>query len=297
MIMQILFATDGSDSAAHARDFLQALPLPAGARIHLLCVIDDPAAPAPFGEGAMATWQVLAQMRVAAREWAGETLRKDAGTLAAAAEITTEVRDGDPAREIIAAAGEVGADLVALGATGATGLAGLLLGSVARNVAKHCARPVLLARAPRSGIRRVVLATDGSERAGHAAAFAGRLPLPPAAEITVVHVVRPYQPFAGLFPTDRQEFDAAVLEVRREQRAAAEALVSSAAGLLPEGKRAVTAVREGDPAAEILSLAGEIQADLIIAGARGASLIEGLVVGSVADRLLKEAPCSILIIH
>ena len=36
---------------------------------------------------------------------------------------------------------------------------------------------------------------------------------------------------------------------------------------------------------------------LIIAGARGASMIKGLLVGSVADRLLKEARCSVLLVH
>ena len=41
----------------------------------------------------------------------------------------------------------------------------------------------------------------------------------------------------------------------------------------------------GDPATEILALAEERQADLILAGARGASFVEGLLMGSVADRL------------
>jgi nucleotide-binding universal stress UspA family protein len=53
----------------------------------------------------------------------------------------------------------------------------------------------------------------------------------------------------------------------------------------------------GDPATEILRVAEERNADLVVAGARGVSLIERLLVGSVADRLLKEAPCSVLIVH
>jgi nucleotide-binding universal stress UspA family protein len=53
----------------------------------------------------------------------------------------------------------------------------------------------------------------------------------------------------------------------------------------------------GDPADEILRLAEEREADLIVAGARGVSFLERLLVGSVADRLLKYADCSVLIVH
>ena len=66
-------------------------------------------------------------------------------------------------------------------------------------------------------------------------------------------------------------------------------------------------MREGDPAQEILKLGAEpepvtsakpeVEADLIIAGARGVSLLERLTVGSVADRLLKHAPCSVLLVR
>jgi nucleotide-binding universal stress UspA family protein len=56
-------------------------------------------------------------------------------------------------------------------------------------------------------------------------------------------------------------------------------------------------VRTGNPATEILELAERRRADLIVAGARGVSLLEGLLVGSVAERLLREARCSVLIVH
>jgi nucleotide-binding universal stress UspA family protein len=63
------------------------------------------------------------------------------------------------------------------------------------------------------------------------------------------------------------------------------------------GRCAQAEVRRGDPAAEILKLAEERGADLILAGARGTSLLQGLFVGSVADRLLQQARCSVLIVH
>ena len=62
-------------------------------------------------------------------------------------------------------------------------------------------------------------------------------------------------------------------------------------------EQASAVVRVGDPADEILHLATEQDADLILCGARGVSLIRGLLVGSVADRLLQSAATSVLIVH
>jgi len=86
--------------------------------------------------------------------------------------------------------------------------------------------------------------------------------------------------------------------VRERRLNVATAFVDRAHAELEGARRHASAlVMEGDPAEEILSLAQEPRADLIILGARGASLIRGLVVGSVADRVLKSAPCSVLIVH
>jgi nucleotide-binding universal stress UspA family protein len=46
-----------------------------------------------------------------------------------------------------------------------------------------------------------------------------------------------------------------------------------------------------------LKPAAERQADRVIAGARGASLIHGLLMRSVSERRLTEAPCSVLIVQ
>jgi nucleotide-binding universal stress UspA family protein len=64
--------------------------------------------------------------------------------------------DGDPAEEIIKMADEIGADLIAMGSHGHTGLVHYFLGSVARKVLGGSSRPVLIVRsgeatAPRHG--------------------------------------------------------------------------------------------------------------------------------------------------
>jgi len=53
---------------------------------------------------------------------------------------------------------------------------------------------------------------------------------------------------------------------------------------------------EGDPATEIVRYAGEAGMDLIVMGTHGRTGLERLLMGSVAERVLREAPCSVLVV-
>ncbi|HEY4632549.1 MAG TPA: universal stress protein, partial [Candidatus Limnocylindrales bacterium] len=66
--------------------------------------------------------------------------------VAAGLEATAERRDGEPAREILAAAVATGADLIVVGTHGRTGLARLAKGSVAGKVLHHASCSVLIVR-------------------------------------------------------------------------------------------------------------------------------------------------------
>jgi nucleotide-binding universal stress UspA family protein len=213
-------------------------------------------------------------------------------------EVTGAVRSGARAFEIIQAAEEFNADLLVFGAQGLSRLEAFFIGSIARNVARHARCPVLVAREPKQDLRQVVLAVDQSEHASQAADFTARLPLPGASEVTLVHVVRPYQPYPRLVPDDPAGCQREIETVRRKLHHMATELVElTRLQVETAGKRVTTAVRDGDPAAEVLKLAAEQNADLIIAGARGTSFIQGLLVGSVADRLLTSSECSVLLVR
>jgi nucleotide-binding universal stress UspA family protein len=296
--MRILYATDGSEASAAARRFLNALPLPAGTEIRIVSVVVQPP---PFGspmvDPVVGTWAAMEPLMEQEAELADAALAQAQADLQRpGVAITTQARVGDPAWQILAEADEFAADLLVLGSRGLTGVDGFLLGSVARNVAKHSGRPALIAREPKHGVRSVVLASDGSEHARHAAAFAGRFPLPEGAEVVLLHVVRPHT-MRSLLPAHREGHVDAATEIDRRQREAAEALLAAARTELGERIPVQTTIRDGDPATEILRCAADHKADLVIAGARGVSLIQGLITGSVADRLLKEAECSVLIVH
>ena len=285
--LRVLFATDGSAEADKALRLLRKLSLATGSSIHVLTVT------------AGAEWTMPEWFLAGEHAWGNKVSTKVAGELQQpGVSVEATSRSGAAAYEIIEAAEEHQVDLVVVGSQGLSGLAGFFLGSVARNVAKHARRPVVVARDLRHDLQRVILAVDGSTHGVQAARFAARLPLPEESVIQVVQVVFTHQPYAVVAPEFLVEYSAAMTEAERQEKVEAEALTRSICDrLISSGKQAEPHVLRGDPADEILKLAQQNETDLIIAGARGVSLIEGLMVGSVADRLLKRAPCSVLLVR
>jgi nucleotide-binding universal stress UspA family protein len=53
---------------------------------------------------------------------------------------------------------------------------------------------------------------------------------------------------------------------------------------------------EGDPAAEIARFAADAAIDVIVIGTHGRTGVDRLVMGSVAERVMREAPCSVLVV-
>ncbi len=56
-------------------------------------------------------------------------------------------------------------------------------------------------------------------------------------------------------------------------------------------------VQEGEPGSEIVSFARREDVDLIVMGARGLGFVQGMLIGSVTDAVLKSSPCPVFVIH
>lgn len=282
--ISVLFATDGSAAAHAAEEFLQQLPLPAGSIIEVLTVIK--------GVDRLPTWCLEAS-----NTWGEGVVRRTSEELSRpGVTVRTATRTGTRACEIIEAADEARVDLLVIGSQGHTALEAFLIGSITQNVARHARCSVLVARKPLHDLRSVVLAVDSSAYAAQAVTFTTHLPLPADTEVVVAHVNPALNPAPSLYSSDLSVFERALEEERRQIHEAGIELVEQACRRLTDtGLRATTAVPEGDPATEVLKLAEEREADLIITGARGVSLIQSLLMGSVADRLLRSARCSLLV--
>lgn len=304
-LLRVLLATDGSPAAEAAISLAAALPLLHGASFRAVSVLRRWDAPLPqlpqhqAGE--------LTALEGAEREAAKVALQTATEQLDGLdRRIDARLLEGEPAHAILAAAEEFSADLIAIGSRGLTGLEGFLLGSVARNVAKHAHCSVLVAHALAVGseaetpaptsIRSIVVGVDGSAGGGQALELLAGLDWPATTRITLAHVTHRANPYHFLPPGNPDAFQREIETVRRGHWATARALLEPARQRLERAElSAETEIREGDPANELMTLAREREADLILCGARGTSLIQRLLVGSVADRLLRGARIPVLL--
>jgi nucleotide-binding universal stress UspA family protein len=77
-----------------------------------------------------------------------------------------------------------------------------------------------------------------------------------------------------------------------ELLAAAKATVTAHASLAD----VVLVAREGDPAEELLEVARAASADLVVVGRRGKDFVARTLLGSVATRVVEQAPCDVLVV-
>ncbi|MBE7560112.1 universal stress protein [bacterium] len=137
-------------------------------------------------------------------------------------------------------------------------------------------------------LRKILVAYDGSKSAARAFDFALELARQFSADLIVLSVARPPDP-PTMVETSAM-LDSATEHFERQFvafRAAAEA-----AAVVMESRVVV-----GHPAEQIVHMAAEEKADLIVMGHRGKSVMERWLLGSVSKRVLSYAPCSVTVVR
>jgi nucleotide-binding universal stress UspA family protein len=216
--------------------------------------------------------------------------------------IQFDIGEGSAANEILARAAAMPADLLVMGTHGRSGFERLVLGSVTEKVLRKAACPVL--SVPRSVpdvvpvppvlFKRILCAVDFSDCSMHALNYAMSLAQEADAHLTVMHVIElppdapDLQETVAGGPRSLQEYIAAVEEDRRARLNVA----------VPETVRAYCTVDSvlvaGRPYREILSVATEQQAELIVIGVRGRGAADLLFFGSTAQHVVRQASCPVL---
>ena len=200
-----------------------------------------------------------------------------------------------PADGVLQCARDVGADLVVVGTHGRRGLDHLLLGSVARDVVRRSPTPVWVvpdrAGAPRPD-RPVVVAVDLSASTVPLLRLGGDVARAHGTSVVPVHV-RALSPDALVEPAASVAAarGAAAPLSRLDARAAVAAAVREAGVEVGE---ADTWVVPGAPGRSIVSVADQAGAGLIVTGTHGRTGLDRLRLGSVADYVLRHAPCAVL---
>ncbi len=231
----------------------------------------------------------------AARNHAREALRKQVARVKVTCgqvRLETAPAAGPVYAEIVRRAEEGGYELVVVGGHGASGLARVLLGSVADKVVRFAHSPVLVARKPAAS-GGVIVGSDLSAGSKLALTTAAREAARRKARLTVIHCLG-YPPelmgfgFAPLVPAPPPLPASRATQVQ----AARERLERELAEANIEAK---VVVDEGEPAASIVRLAETEPTELVVVGASGKTALARMLLGSVAAAVTHRAPCPVLV--
>ena len=143
----------------------------------------------------------------------------------------------------------------------------------------------------------VIVATDGSKQSLAAARqLKGFADPAKISEVSVMAVISPLAsvPFANELsdPLDRQSDDPTALSFRDEAQDAIGVVAAEFDGWGPKVSRKL---RSGSPAAEIVKVANEVNADLIVVASGSRGLSDTILLGSTASRVQHSAPCPVLV--
>lgn len=299
-VQKIIVPIDFSTMSLQAIQIARQLAGRFGASIHLAHVrhlnyaTDFMAPVPPILEFSFTTYEQDAQ-QTALKEL--KKVARECGVSSA----TCDVLSGAPAfDEICRLAQAVRADLVVMPTHGRTGLKHVFLGSTAERIVQHSSCPVLVARGDplhtnngsRSRIKSILVPVDFSKcsREGlrYAIAFANEF----GAKVILLHAT-----YLGYVYSSE---GTAIYDVPSIQKAARK----TAEQKMREFVRAVkfgdvkyeTVFTEGSPVLDICAFAKEHHVDLIITSTHGFTGFTHVLIGSIAEQVVRHAPCSVLVV-
>ena len=294
MISTALVPLDGSPSAEQAIPYAQAL-LPDGGEVKLFQVVPEPD---PLLTPLL--WVVEEGLSVAEKDVVPRELeRAKERVVDRRLSWTTKVAYGDPADQILQAIARDAIDLIVMTTHGRGAIGRTMFGSVADRLARASPVPVLLVRpqpveaSSTVDIKRLLVPLDGSELAEGALPVAIELakrlhvPIHLVRAIDLAYFLAPMSPMgvsAGVY-------DETVADVRSEIRSYLEGVV---ARLREQGVAADWTMLEGSPYVSVSAACAP--GDLIVMTSHGRSGALRWFLGSVAEKLVREAPGPVLLV-
>ncbi len=137
---------------------------------------------------------------------------------------------------------------------------------------------------------RILFPTDFSHHAGHAQEYAVALAREFKAELLVIHVVQLYSYVVDFGMENARQYEAISGTL---QKLLDELLEGLAAEPFAVSGRLV----QGDPTVETVRAAQEEACDLIVMGTHGRGALEHVLMGSVAERVVRKATCPVLTVR
>jgi nucleotide-binding universal stress UspA family protein len=282
---KIVVATDFSACAERALSVALAIGAHGKAEIHLVHALEVPAvAYTPYAtalpDDLLAAARESAQRRLAGAE---ATVRERG------LPVSSSLASVPAGSAIASTAKQIGADLVVVGSRGHTGLKRLALGSVAEHTVKESPVSVLTVRGEGHAEtpRVIVVGVDFSEGSERAVAVAADWARSFGAQLQLVNGLALTMPFLAPYEVTVPDalIDESYAKANKRLAAIAETLRD-----LDVHASVVSAA----PHDALDTVAARVKADLIVTGSRGLRGLKHALLGSVAERTLRHAPCSVL---
>lgn len=291
MIKTILVPLDGSELAEQVLPYASELAGRASAELLLLTSIQ------PVG-----IWDATATAINWEREerLAQEYLDAQKDRLeAAGVKVRVKRQHGEAAANILETAEAESVSLIAISTHGRSGLSRWLFGSVADRVVQSSHVPLLMIRPdartePRPIFEKILVPLDGSDVAAGVLPFVEEVAKLFGASLVLYHAVPPISAYPG-FETVNPQLDGKVLQEMQQQ--AKELLSRAAHDIEARGFRVTVAVSIDLAADGILRAARETGAGLVAIGTHGRSGLGRMVLGSVANAVMRRSTIPCLLVH
>jgi nucleotide-binding universal stress UspA family protein len=304
-IQRILCPIDFSDYSRHALDHAVALARRYESAITVLHVFST--VPAAAYAPGMPGWEPIVLTPADREQLLVEMTRFTEAESAPGVSMDVSIREGDTTSEILNQAAELNAALLVMGTHGRSGFERLLLGSVTEKVLRKASCPVLTVprrhpdAVPATPVlfKQILCPVDFSDCSMQALNYAMSLAQEADAHLTVLHVMAhelavTEDPYMAMTINDPQR----VADFRRRREDAARQRLNDA---VPETVAAYchveTMVASGKPSREILRIAAEQQADLIVVGVHGRGVADLMFFGSTTNHVVREATCPVLTVR
>lgn len=278
---KILVAYDGSESAKNALGVASGLAKKENSWIKVLAVV-------PIYDGDLDLIGIRNIKETI--EGPGQELLAEARRFAEeqGVHVLANLEQGEPFERIVHVADDENCDLIVMGRSGLRRLERELMGGVTARVIGHTVKHVLVVpEVARFDLSNILVAADGSANSeaavDHAVSSAGEH----GGTLSVVTVVQSNEEMFAMAPGHIRQL---VDDIERYHR-----------GLIEKASRndieVRTYIREGEPHAQITSLADEISASVVMMGTHGRKGLKRLLMGSVTERTIGYAGCPVMVIH
>ena len=292
-VRNIIVPIDFSKMSVQAIQIARQLARRFGASIHLAHVRQSNYA-GDFVAPAFMTYEQIGE------QTALEELKKVASECGVSSATCDVLSGAPPFDEICRLAQTVPADLVVMPTHGRTGLKHVFLGSTAERIVQHSSCPVLVTRrktvksrnGSQAGMKTILVPVDFSscsrEGLRYAIAFANEF----GAKIILLHAT-----YIGYIYSAEGTALYDIPSLQKAARQAAKRKMRDLVRSLDFGAvKFETAFTNGSPVVDICAFAKDQDVDLIITSTHGFTGFAHVLIGSIAEQLVRHAPCSVLVV-